>query len=354
MKDVVIVIPSLNPTTHLLKLLETIRFEQPDINIVTVNDGSIPDSDEIFKQAKENYYSEVLSHSKNKGKGAALKTAFQFILDQLPDVQFVVTMDADGQHQYTDMMKCVKSARHHPESLILGARQFDENVPFRSKFGNLLTRNIFRLTTGTKLSDTQTGLRVIPRHFLEPFLNVDGNRFDYEMNMLMETKNRQWTIHSEPIRTVYIEGNTGSSFRVIRDSITIYWVFAKYVLSSIASFLVDVTAYAVLIRLLANTTLSSIMVSSVLARVISSVFNYFVNREIVFKGRSNYSFFKYFGLVVLQITASGFLVYAIHLVLPFINTVFIKIVVDSFLFLVSFYVQKKFIFGKRKHSLPDK
>lgn len=346
MRDVAIVIPSLNPTYHLLELLRAVRTEVPEAGIIIVNDGSTPSCDEIFHQAESNYNSQILIHEKNKGKGAALKTAFEYIVKSMPETEYIVTIDSDGQHQCADMIKCIEASRQHSDTLILGARHFDENVPKRSQFGNVLTRNIFRLTTGEKLSDTQTGLRAMPRSFLEPFLQVDGNRFDYEMNMLMETKNRRWNIHSVPIQTVYIEDNASSNFRVIRDSITIYWVFVKYVLSSVSSFLLDVTAYAVFIRLLANTSLSSIMVSSVLARVISSLFNYFVNRELVFKGRSKHSFFKYFGLVIAQITASGTLVYLFHLVLPFISTVIIKICVDGILFLVSYFIQKNFIFKR--------
>ncbi|MFD1389025.1 glycosyltransferase [Oceanobacillus oncorhynchi subsp. oncorhynchi] len=348
MKDVVIVIPSLEPSEKLLKLLSSIRNLQPELPIVTVNDGSSSMYDKVFNKVENVYKSKVLVHKFNMGKGTALKTAFHYILDYIPEAKYIVTIDSDGQHNYSDMMHCIQSAKQHPGSLILGTRNFDKNVPLRSKLGNVLTRNIFRLTTGIHVTDTQTGLRVIPIDFIDSLLKVDGDRFEYEMNMLMEAKKRNWNIYSQPISTIYIEDNASSHFRAIRDSVAIYWIFIKYLLSSVTSFLVDVAAYAILIRLLAHISLSSIMAASVLARAISSIFNYYVNRELVFTQRTKHSFFKYFGLVICQITASALLVYLLHLLLPVISTVFLKIAVDSLLFFLSFYIQKNYVFKGEK------
>ncbi|MEF3329231.1 glycosyltransferase [Oceanobacillus oncorhynchi] len=348
MKDVVIVIPSLEPNEKLLTLLSSIRNLQPELPIVTVNDGSTSMYDKVFKKVENAYKSKVLVHRFNMGKGTALKTAFRYILNYIPEAKYIVTIDSDGQHNYSDMMHCIQSAKQHPGSLVLGIRNFDNNVPLRSKLGNVLTRNIFRLTTGINITDTQTGLRVIPRGFIDSLLKVEGDRFEYEMNMLVEAKKRNWKIYSQPISTIYIEDNASSHFRAIRDSIAIYWIFIKYLQSSVTSFLVDVAAYAILIRLLAHISLSSIMAASVLARAISSIFNYYVNKELVFTQRTKHSFFKYFGLVICQITASALLVYLLLLLLPVISTVFLKIAVDSLLFFLSFYIQKNYVFKGEK------
>ena len=280
----------------------------------------------------------------NKGKGAAIKTAINDILKNKPDVRYVITIDSDGQHTMEDMIKCIEAAKKNPDSLVFGVREFNKDVPFRSKFGNILTRNIVRMITGIKLSDTQTGLRVIPVKFLETLLLIPGDRFEYETNMILESKKNKWEIYSQPIETVYLEHNDSSHFRVIKDSIAIYSTFLKYSISSVLSFLIDILSYALLINFFSGLSLDVIFISSIIARILSSLFNYFVNRNIVFNKDAKRSFLKYFGLVLIQISLSSFFIYVTHMYFLQANTVFIKVLIDGTLFFISYYVQKKFIF----------
>lgn len=345
MQDTVIVIPALEPDIKLFHLLDSIRKEETQLPILLIDDGSGPTYTEVFEKSRK-FVSKFIVHEKNKGKGAALKTAMEYILAELPNIQYMVTIDSDGQHSYNDMMKCIKLAKQYPEALILGTRNFDKEVPFRSKFGNVLTRNVLRLSTGLNIEDTQTGLRVIPRSFMPHLVTVSGDRFEYETNMLIETKKQNRLIFCQPIETIYIAENASSHFRVIADSVSIYGVFIKYLLSSVTSFAVDVLTYAILIRLLAQVNLSSILTASFLARMVSSFFNYYVNKKYVFSRQTKNSFYKYFGLVILQILLSALLIYTGHSLLYIRNTVVFKIVVDSLLFFLSYYIQKNYIFKR--------
>ncbi|MHC5374462.1 glycosyltransferase [Enterococcus sp. LJL120] len=287
--ETVVVIPSLEPDGKLIQLLKNIRQRNRQLPILIINDGSGPAYQPIFQEAVTDYQANLINFSENQGKGAALKKAMAVIQADYPDSKQMVTIDSDGQHSYEDMMKCVAFAAKNPDALVLGTRSFGKEVPFRSKFGNILTRNILRLTTGINIEDTQTGLRVIPVSMMADFEQVAGNRFEYETNMLIETKKNQWPLLTQPISTIYLEENASSHFRVIADSVAIYGIFFKYLLSSVASFLVDVVAYAILIHLLTNLTLSAILLASIGARIISAIFNYFVNRELVFNEDSSYS-----------------------------------------------------------------
>src|SRR5699024_4672151 len=283
-----------------------------------------------------------------------------------------------------------------PDSLVLGTREFHGEVPFRSQFGNRLTRNVMHLITGINVSDTQTGLRVIPRSFIEPLLKVKGERFEYETNMLLEAKKRQWDIYSQPIATTYIENNSSSHFRMIRDSIAIYSVLVKYIISSIMSFVVDITVYAVLIHFLNFLSLSNIVLASLFARALSSLINYLLNCDLVFKSNQTYSFIKYYLLVIFHLFLSATLVFLVHSVfichavvgvnvmfviflfksnqtysfikyyllvichlflsatlVYLVHSVFnwhgvvgVKVTVDSFLFILSYFVQKNYIFSE--------
>jgi putative flippase GtrA len=346
MENVVIVIPSLEPDAKLLDLVASIRQENQIWPIVIIDDGSGKAYEAVFEEAQDKHHCIVIRHAENIGKGAAIKTAIRYILSNLKNAQFMVTIDSDGQHTLADMIKCVQAAEAHGNALVLGVRDFEQKIPLRSKFGNVLTRNILRVTTGIDIKDTQTGLRVIPTHFMEKLLEVPGDRFEYETNMLLETKRSNWEIHSQAIATIYIEDNASSHFRVIADSIAIYAVFIKYIFSSLASFVVDVGVYALLITLLGDISLHAIALSSISARGISSIFNYYVNRKVVFSNDSSNSLLKYYTLVFVQIILSTYLIYFGHLLFPSIDTVPIKILVDGMLFFSSYYIQKNYIFRR--------
>ena len=344
MENSLIMIPSLEPDHKLLALVEKIRLHNQHLPILVVDDGSGVAYQPVFSALAQQFGCQVLTHPKNLGKGAAIKTALTEVLTNQPAVEFMVTIDSDGQHEYTDMMACLTKAQAHPDSIILGTRSFGKEVPLRSKFGNILTRNILRLATGLAIEDSQTGLRVFPRKFMRDLLTISGERFEYETRMLIEAQKRGWPILSQPIATIYIEENASSHFRVLADSVAIYSVFLKYLFSSVVSFFVDVIAYALLIHFLSVIDLSSIVIASLGARLISAIVNYYINRELVFGQRTKNSMLQYFLLVIVQILLSSFLVYLIYLILPIGDSVLLKIGVDCLLFFFSYHVQKNVIF----------
>ena len=121
-------------------------------------------------------------------------------------------------------------AQQQPTSLVLGTRTFHGVVPLRSRFGNELTRFIFRLFTRERLTDSQTGLRAIPRVLLHRMLAAKADRYAFELEMLLLASRLGIRFVTVPIQTVYLEGNAASHFRPIVDSARIYWVFARYLL----------------------------------------------------------------------------------------------------------------------------
>ena len=343
MNGFVIVIPSLEPDYKLIQLLQSIRQTQRTIPIYIINDGSSAEYDEVFQECL-NYQVTLLKHEVNLGKGAALKTAMRHILNERSEIEFMVTIDSDGQHTVSDMLACIQAAKQNSQALILGTRTFLRGVPMKSKFGNVLTRNVLNLATGINIEDSQTGLRVIPRYFMPALLRVKGERFEFETQMLLATKVHKIPIVMQAIETIYIEDNSSSHFRVFSDSIKIYSVFVKYFLSSVLSFLLDILAYSLLIRWLVGVNLGTISIASFVARSISSSFNYYINNKHVFSSQSTSSLMKYFSLVIIQIGASSGLVYLITQFLRVSDTVWVKVSADSALFLASFFIQKYFIF----------
>lgn len=340
-----ILIPAYNPDDALVTLVERLRASGFS-TIVVVNDGSDESTVGIFEKVAS-FVDRVLTHEQNLGKGTALKTGLQYIAETYPDKLGVITVDADGQHLPEDIVNVYEEGVSKPHHLIMGCRDFSgDKIPLRSRFGNQATRLVMLIGSGLKLRDTQTGLRAIPMRYARQLIDIPGNRYEFEMNMLTFTKRLQVPIQQTTIQTVYENENESSHFRPILDSILIYRMFLMYSVSSVASFVVDVGMYAGFIFLLSPYFETfHVIAATVLARVISSLFNYLINRKVVFHSKARRSFSKYFSLVVLQMATSALFVYLLFLLFKQ-GEVILKIIVDSFLFFVSYYVQKRWIFKK--------
>ena len=270
-----IVIPAYQPDNKLITLIEKIH-EKSDFHILVIDDGSSSKCQKIFDKAKQ--YATVLRHEVNQGKGQALKTAFSYIQEQ-NIYGTVVTADADGQHKIWDIFRAANKASENPNKLILGVRAFTGKVPLRSRFGNSLTKVLFKLQTGVGVTDTQTGLRAFTTNLIPFMLKIEGQRYEYEMNMLLEAS-KEYEILEVPIETVYINDNEDSHFRPIKDGLMIYKNIFKFALSSLSSFVVDYIVYAIAILFLPTVpTGLRIFLANGLARVTSSVFNYSTNKK---------------------------------------------------------------------------
>lgn len=217
MRQVVVVIPAFEPDGRLPDLVRRLRTDFPAI--VVVDDGS-RHAGTIFDELRTINGVIVLSHAENRGKGAALKTAFAEILKRFPDVTGAVTADADGQHLPADIVRVAESLRDSPGVLTLGVRDFGKDIPFRSLLGNLWTIQEFRLLTGTRVQDTQSGLRGIPRDLVGQLLSVPGDRYDFEIRMLVKAALSCGGIRQVPIRTIYEEKNGTSHFRPFKDTVS--------------------------------------------------------------------------------------------------------------------------------------
>lgn len=339
-----IVIPAYQPDNKLITLIKKIR-EKSDFHILVIDDGSSVKCQKIFEQAKQ--YATILRHEVNQGKGQALKTAFSYIQEQ-NIYGTVVTADADGQHKVWDIFRTTNKASENPNKLILGVRAFTGKVPLRSRFGNSLTKALFKLQTGVGVSDTQTGLRAFTTNLIPFMLKIEGQRYEYEMNMLLEAT-KEYQIIEVPIETVYINDNEASHFRPIQDGFMIYKNIFKFALSSLSSFVVDYFVYALAILCFPSVPTSfRIFLANGLARATSSIFNYSTNKKLVFKNQDSLlkTGMSYFELAVALFILDTLLIRLFYAIFG-INLLIVKIIVGILLFAVSWLVQKKFIFKER-------
>ncbi len=373
MKDlskISVVLPSLDPDEKLLHVVDGL-LEHGFSHIILVNDGSKPENLHYFTDlAAQHPEIDLLHHQVNKGKGAALKTAFRFFLENRPDGFGVVTVDGDDQHHPADTRACCE---HMLETgrCVLGCRDFTQpDVPPRSRFGNHTTSLVFKLFVGMTISDTQTGLRALPRRAVAQLVDVYGDRFEYETNMLLAFKTKGMDFDEVKIRTVYIEENKSSHFRVIHDSWRIYKLilshFFRYTAVSLLSALLDNGVYALLnwlFHFLAGSTAVAVVgisltaICATCARIVSSLFNFFMNKTVVFQSEvsTGDAILRYYALAVPQLIAQILLTQGVYTLFSigddagFLRTVIYALVM-TVLYFLSYTIQQRWVFAPKKST----
>jgi len=376
-KNVSVVLPSYKPDE---KLETTVKgfIDSGFEDIIVIDDGGGAEYKAIFERVAQYPQCTVLTHEVNRGKGAALKTAFKWYSENRDGIG-VVTADGDGQHTPEDTYN-IAVAMEKSGNIILGVRDFTQpDVPERSKKGNTITSNVFKIFVGMKISDTQTGLRGIPAKYLPQMCEIYGDRYEYETNMLLYMKRWDFPFEEVKIRTVYINENETSHFRPVRDSMRIYsliikflitGMFVKFLGSSIVSFVIDYGLNIVLQLILRAMTPENFATAAsyVGARIVSSFVNYSMNRKIFSsKASMKKTIFRYYALALFIMVAGSVAVTVFSAMangLPVISSMFadldenkvktivstaIKLPVDMLLFILSYNIQKKYVFRKDEH-----
>lgn len=348
-----VILPSYNPTDKLPIAVNELIDNGFD-DIIVINDGSNKEKQHFFDEIKNNPFVTVLTHKSNMGKGRALKTGFEFFLNNRSHQSGVVTTDDDMQHDCKDITACAREM-DLSQIAVFGSRNFKEkNVPSKSRIGNNITSFTFSFLCGIKISDTQTGLRAIPRNYLPLLINTSGERFEYETNMLLAMKQNDLIFKELPIKTIYNENNGGTHFNPLKDSIKIYAVILKYLISSLSASIIDLICFTLLNLLLPQKIEEWIRIftATAAARIISSAVNYTINRKRVFKSKSKVksSLIKYYILCICQAALSYGLVFLITEAIgthqSILQTLY-KMAVDIILFFLCFTVQREWVFKEK-------
>ena len=351
----IVLIPAYEPGRRLVELVRDLRSADPGLGVLVVDDGSGAGYADVFRRAGV-AGADVLTHDRNRGKGAALKTGFAHLEGA---GEAVVCADCDGQHAVADILRVAGAVGQRTGAapadtgrggleIVLGGRAFSGHVPLRSRFGNSVTRGLFRAVTGTAIRDTQTGLRGYPAGLLPWLLGIPGERFEYEFNVLLAAPGAGIALHEVEIATIYLEGNTSSHFRPVADSVRIYAQLLRFAASSFGAFLLDAAL------LFGFSALSAPLVVAVVgARVISSVVNFTVNRTLVFRGSTapvRVAATKYFALAAALLAVNYALIQALTWL--GIGIVMAKVVTEPAIWLGSYVVQHRYIFTGRTPDTP--
>jgi putative flippase GtrA len=339
---VVVLIPAYRPGPVLIDIVKVLRTTDWRA-IVVVDDGSGPGYAPIFAEISRIPNVDVVPHAINLGKGSALKAGINFILCAYPEVAGIITVDADGQHDPADVRKVWERFQRTPGAMVLGVRDFEGSVPARSKWGNQITRRVVRAVVGSNLSDSQTGLRAIPRTLLPTLLKVPAAGYEFELEMLIAAKHLGLRVVEQPIRTIYTPGNSSSHFHPLRDSMRIYYVLLRFTFIGLLTAALDNLVFYLLFRATGN-----ILESQIGARLVAVLFNYAAVRRAVFLSDERHRILlpRY----VLVVTGNSGLSYAgiRFLTHAFSLSVFpAKIIAEALLFIINFVIQRDFVFTKR-------
>ena len=337
-----LVIPAHQPGFELFAMVEQLA-RHSFRRIIVVNDGIYQDSHTVLEKLKGMEAVTLLHHEINLGKGAALKTAFRYITENDDKhTRSVITLDADGQHSIEDILAIAQRAESDADKMIIGVRSFSDDVPLRSRFGNLLTRCVLRWTKQVDLNDTQCGLRCLPLDFARETLTIAADHYEFELECILLAHRKNLPIVQLPIQTIYIDDNASSHFRPIVDSLRIYAVFARYMAVSAVSFLLDITLFTLFHYLSGD-----IIGSTYAARLLSGSFNFHFNKHAAFRSQDSRHFLSqalgYIALAVFIASVSGLAVVWLSSLTGW-SPPLVKILIDTQLFIVSFLFQRFVIF----------
>ena len=196
MREYVVIIPTFNNGSTLKEVLTGVM----DVcgNVIVVNDGS---SDNTFDLLNHFDGIEVITHNKNRGKGAALNSGFRKAYDL--GYKYAITIDSDGQHYPQEINLLCDSSLKEPDTLWIGSRDFkSDNMPGKNSFANRFSNFWFKLETGITLEDTQSGFRLYPLERLKGIRTLSG-RYEFELEIIVRAAWRNVAVRNIPVSVYY-------------------------------------------------------------------------------------------------------------------------------------------------------
>ncbi|HEY8345923.1 MAG TPA: glycosyltransferase family 2 protein [Symbiobacteriaceae bacterium] len=345
----VIIIPALDPPPVLKEYVTTL-LRKGFPRVVVVNDGSRPEFAGLFAELTQTPGCLVLHHDRNRGKGAALKTALRYCLEQNWADRFrrAIMVDADGQHAVEDVCRMAAASARHPDAYVLGVRDFaEEIVPFRSRLGNRLTSGAFRLLYGRYLRDTQTGLRAVPSSLWPWALSIAGERFEYETNCLIQAVKQGVELAEVPIQTLYFNRNAGTHYRTFRDSWPIFLILVRnvgaYFLCSLLWEAVDLSVFWLTERRLFRTMAAAgrLLAASAAGGIAAAAAGGVLRRVLAVPanvGAGRLPAPRYLRMLAVRISAGYLLIYALYTLLEW-PAVWLKVMADVVLGFAGYLAQ---------------
>lgn len=217
---ILVAIPAYNAANTISTLVDQLEKLYPHIAILVVDDGSTDATDEVVRV----HGATIINHDQNLGKGMALRTAFNFAMENEFDA--VVTMDADLQHDPMEVQLFLEEFVDDA-TILLGVRHLGPGMPFARKISNTLSTFVASVFAGVRIHDSQCGFRLIPTRILRS-LELVSRHYDLEPELIIRAARAGYRLRDIPIKTIY--NNSSSSIKPARDTLRFLKLLAKSLL----------------------------------------------------------------------------------------------------------------------------
>lgn len=360
-----VVIPAYRPDDQIFEIIEGLSCGSN--RFVVVDDGSGIGYASIFRRLEKEYSDRVtvIHNSLNRGKGHALKTAFGFIHDTAHETEGVLTIDADSLNRVGEALKLIDAFSSDPSAFYIGSCSFNNKLPLRDRIGRTLSRSVFAVTTGIRVTDTESGLRAFSVELIPDLLKIKGDRYDFEIAELLYAAKERIPIVEIPFETEYVPGVHRKHFR-FRDSWLIYKMIFVFMLSSFSCFVIDYSLLLILATVfkslpsavetragefrlpLFGVLVDTHLLALIIARGVSSFCNFVLNRQVVFKTGSKAAIIRFYIVIIgLLIANYGLLALVANPTQDGLPLWIAQLVVQAVLYPLSFILQRKYVFREK-------
>jgi len=190
-----VMIPAYNEEKHMGQVIQIAKKFLP---VIVVDDGSVDNTEQISREAGAIVFKQI----PNQGKGAALQRGFQECLAL--GYEFVITLDADGQHNPNEITKFIESYFTEKNDLIIGYRDFSK-MPFVRRLANTIGGWLFAWAIRIPIKDNQSGYRLLSKELVIKILDSNELGFEYEVEMIVRCVKSGLKIGWVPIQTIYAD-----------------------------------------------------------------------------------------------------------------------------------------------------
>ena len=350
----VVIIPAYNPGEVMIEFI-TKLFCAGFKNIVIIDDGSKEESRGVISDA-ESFGCRVVRHAVNLGKGRSLKDALNYIALYMSECKYGMVLDCEGNQNIPSINKLARALLKNPDSLVLGCRNYrSKNTKFGKRITNILTKAVMTLLCGVTVADTKTTIRAFSMETAMKFINTGGERYDYEVNVLLESKSKEVKITEVTLGDENFT-NKESHYNPLIDSFNLYKLFLRYLLVAVITYGVDLGLFRLLMAYLKIISpIYYTIIDTVLARIVSSFVGLVIKRKRVFKTKEHTAATaaKYYTAIFGQMIVSALAVWSLQKVWP-VDVVVIKLIVDFVLFIIGFIAQREWVFKTREKKREEK
>ncbi len=335
---IAVVIPSLEPDSNFIDYIKNIKEAGADYMVI-VDDGNKPIYKDLFKEVQD-LDCIVLKHGVNCGKGRSYKTAFNYILCEMDDVDTIVTADGDGTYLPDDIINVARNSKEG--TITIGCRDFnDEKISGNTRRSNAVTSFLLKTLSDISMSDTQSSLRAFNRDLLPYMITVIGERYDYDFNVIFEKK--EIALAEVPIATTRRVSDRKSHFHPFKDTLSVTLTFLAFIVVSLSSTILDLILYSFFINMFIESfPILYISISTFLARVVSDFYNYYFDKTLVFKSKETSSLGRYAILCVCKTVGSALGVTLLVMLLKD-GEIWIKLFVDTVIFFIAYKFEKNWV-----------